>query len=321
MSLLGIDIGGTKLALGLADEAGRLLRRHRQPMSLSGVAERDLEALGAAIEVFLAEDDRLIRDPLRRIGASVPGPSDPERGVLINPPNLPGWQNVPIGGWLAERFGVEVRVENDANAAALAEAAFGAGRGVQDLIYLTMSTGVGGGVIVGGRLVRGAFGGGGEAGHMPLVPDGRPCACGLAGCLEAYVGGNAWRDHVRHVARPDGRIASLAGGREQITPEHVVQAAREEDGEARGLLDAWVEDLARGIAPLVMLLEPRRVILGTIAVAAGESLCFDPLRRRLADRLWPHQAARLEVVPAELGDELPERAGLAAALEGPLRTD
>jgi glucokinase len=315
VSLLGIDIGGTKLALALSDDAGRLHRSHRQPMPLSGDPSRDLETLAATLERFLASDGFVGDDPLRRIGASVPGPCDPERGVLINPPNLPGWHDVPIGPWLSDRFGAEARVENDANAAALAEAAFGAGRGVRDLVYLTMSTGVGSGVIAGGRLVRGAFGGGGEAGHMAIVPDGRRCACGLAGCLEAYVGGNAWRDHLREIARTEGRVAALAGGREAITPVHVVRAAKEGDAEALGFLDVWLDDLARGIASLVMLLEPRRVILGTIAVAAGEALCFSPLRDRLAVRLWSHQTERLEVVPAELGDALPERAGLAAALD------
>lgn len=314
MALLGIDIGGTKLALALGDDAGEPLRSERLPMALSGDPDRDLTAMAEAIERFLAAGPTGEGGPLRRIGAAVPGPADPARGVLINPPNLPNWHDVPIGPWLGERFGAPAAIENDANAAALAEARFGAGRGVDDLVYLTMSTGIGGGVIANGALVRGAFGAAGEAGHMALEPDGLPCACGLRGCFEAHCGGNAWRDRLRVEAAADGRMAELAGGRDAITPRQVVEAAREGDAEAGAAMAAWVRDLAKGIAPIVMLLEPRRIVLGTIAVAAGDALCFAPLRRELTTRLWPHQAERLEIVPAELGASLPERAGLAVAL-------
>ena len=314
MALLGIDIGGTKLALALGDADGEPLRAKRLPMSLSGDVDVDLATMGDAIEAFLGEGEGPPPDGLTAIGASVPGPSDPVRGILINPPNLPGWSEVPIGPWLAERFSVPATIDSDANAAALAEARFGAGRGIEDVVYLTMSTGVGAGVIAGGRIVRGAFGAAGEAGHMAIVPEGRRCACGLTGCFEAYCGGNAWRDRLRAAALADGRMAELAGGVDAISPVHAVAAAQEGDAEARGALAVWVEDLARGIAPIVMLVEPRRIVLGTIAVAAGEALCFAPLREALRGRLWDHQLEQLEIVPAELGEALPERAGLAVAL-------
>jgi len=318
MSQLGIDIGGTKIVLALGDEQGEPIRSTRAPMPLSGDWEADLRAVAALAETLLREatqDDISLRGALERIGVSVPGPIDADRGVLINPPNLTNWQDVPIGPWLAEKFGVETRIENDANAAALAEARFGAGRGVDDLVYLTMSTGVGAGVIAGGRLIAGSFGSAGEAGHMPIELGGRLCACGLSGCFEAYVGGNAWRERLRAELPIECRAVELAkGDRSAVTPEHLVSAAKQGDAVALAEFDRWLDDVVRGIVPIVMLLEPSRIILGTIAVAAGESLCFEPLRKKLARVLWPQQSARVEVVPAALGRALPERAGLAVAM-------
>lgn len=317
MAYLGIDIGGTKRALAVGDEAGEPIEASRSPMTLSGDWRRDLDDLIDEARRLLERPGSRKAGPLERIGVSVPGPADPLRGRLLNPPNLPGWHDVPIAAALEDAFDVEVRVENDANAAALAEHAFGAGRGVQDLVYLTMSTGVGGGVISDGRLLRGAFGGAGEPGHLPIEFPGRLCACGLSGCLEAYVGGNAWRDRLRQELPERGRIVELAGGRRQdVLPEHLVRAAREGDPRAQAEFARWLEDLARGLVAIVMLLEPERLVLGTIAVAAGEALCFAPLRERLADRLWPQQLERLEIVPAALGEALPQRAGLAVALRG-----
>lgn len=317
--LLGIDIGGTKVVLAVGDEEGRTLASRRRPMPLSGDWRADLDALVEEARGLLA-DTGVDDGALQRIGVSVPGPVDPAAGVLINPPNLPGWRDVPVGAHLREALDASTRIENDANAAALAEARFGAGQGVDDLVYLTMSTGVGGGVITGGRLVHGAFGAAGEPGHMPIVPNGRVCACGLRGCLEAYTGGNAWRDHLRGIAPTDSDAVARAGGDPSaLLPEHVVEAARAGDPWAVDVFGTWLDDLAQGIAVVVMLLEPQRIVLGTIAVAAGEALCFAPLRERLRTRLWPQQAERLEVVPAGLGRTLPERAGFAVALEPPAR--
>lgn len=317
MAFLGIDIGGTKLVIVVADHTGEPIVHIRRPMAQSGDWRSDLEALIADARVLLERARAQGAGPLEAIGASVPGPADPKRGLLINPPNLLGWSDVPIGAALRSAFDVPALIENDANAAALAESHFGAGQGVRDLLYLTMSTGVGGGLISDGRLIRGAFGGAGEVGHMPIEHPGQACACGLTGCLEAYVGGNAWRDRLQQIVPEQSRVLALAeGDRRQVGPEALIRAAREGDAFATAELDRWLDWLARGLVPLVMALDPERIVLGTIAVAAGRALCFDPLRERVVRRLWPHQAERLEIVPAALGDALPQRAGLAVALHG-----
>lgn len=312
MALLGFDIGGTKCVLVVADHTSRIFARSRIPMAFSGDWRVDLERLVESARALLREAP--LSGPLERVGVAAPGPVDLRSGVLLNPPNLPGWRDVPLRSVLAEAFGVPVQIENDANAAALAEHRFGAGRGVRDMVHLTMSTGVGGGVICNGELVRGASGFAGELGHLPIVRGGRRCACGLRGCLEAYVGGHAWARRLRRVAPQTSRVVQRAAAeRAPIGPEHLLAAARDGDAFARGELERWLDHLALGIVPLVMAFDPERIVLGTIAVAAGDALCFAPLRERVAARLWPHQAARLAIVPAELGDALPERAALAVA--------
>ncbi|MFP6656459.1 MAG: ROK family protein [Myxococcota bacterium] len=315
MLFLGIDIGGTKRVVVVGDQDGRLLGQVRRPMEKSAEFKAGLAHLIEDARGLLAECQQRTGDSLVRIGVSVPGPVDTQAGILLNPPNLPSWHQAAIGPALREAFGVEVRVENDANAAALAERSFGAGQGCQDIVYLTMSTGVGAGVIANGELLRGAFGAAGEAGHIRVETPGNRCRCGLLGCLEAYVGGHAWGLRLREVVPESSAVFERAGGnREAVRPEHLVAAAKAGDPFACQEFDRWLDYLARGIVPLMMLLEPERIILGTIAVAAGESLCFAPLRERVAAALWPQQAERLSIVPAALGDELPQRAGLAVAL-------
>ena len=317
MVYLGIDIGGTKRVVVVGDHNGKPLIHTRRAMEKSGDWRADLECLIDDGRSLLADWEKRTGEVLAGVGASVPGPADALRGILLNPPNLPSWHNAPIGPVLREAFGVEVRIDNDANAAALAEHAYGAGRGVEDMVYLTMSTGVGAGVIADGHLLKGAYGGAGEVGHLPVEFPGIACRCGLHGCLEAYVGGNAWRKRLCEIVPEDSDVLSRAGGdRDAIRPEHLVSAAREGDPFACGEFERWLDYLVRGIVALVMALEPERIVLGTIATAAGQALCFDPLRERVTAALWPHQAERLSIVPASLGEELPQRAGLAVALSG-----
>lgn len=314
MALLGIDIGGTKRVLVVGDHTARVYARSRVGMAFSGDWRRDLATIEAEARGLLREADAAGAGPLEAIGIGAPGPVDRSAGVLCNPPNLPGWRDVPLAAVLGEAFGVPVHVENDANAAALAEHRFGAGRGCDDLVFLTMSTGVGGGAISGGRLVTGANGFAAELGHVPIVPGGLRCKCGLRGCLEAYVGGQAWARRLRRVTPESSRVLALAlGDRKRIGSELLLAAAREGDAFARLELDRWLDLLARGLVPIVMAFDPARIVLGTIAVAAGEALCFEPLRARVAARLWSHQVERVAIVPAQLGERLPEQAALAVA--------
>ena len=186
--LLGIDVGATKLAFCLADAAGELVATRRAPWIPSGEAERDLDAITDGARALLTQTGVEPR-ALRAIGVCAPGPLDPAAGVVLGPPNLPGWHDVALGARLERAFGAPAALDNDANAQALAEWRVRAGRGVRSLVYLTLSTGVGAGLVLDGRTWRGTRGLGGEWGHVPVEWDGEACACGLRGCLEAYAGG------------------------------------------------------------------------------------------------------------------------------------
>jgi len=313
--LAGIGVGGTKIAFAAGDASGRLLATERRPTAGSGDGAADVRGLIADLRALLAANAIEARD-VDAIGISVPSPLDPERGVVLNPPNLPGWHEVPVRDLVADAFGVPVFLENDANAAALAEWHFGAARGFQHVAYLTMSTGVGGGLILGGRLHRGVMAGAGEVGHAPVEWDGEPCSCGLRGCLEAYVGGASWTRRLRRIAPLDSAVVARAGGRDAVKPEHVVEAARAGDAFALAEMERWNEYTARGLVSLVFTLAPQVIVLGTIATAAGEELAFAPIRARVRERVWPALVEGLAIVPAALGKQLPYHAAIGVAYEG-----
>jgi glucokinase len=309
--LLGIDLGGTKTAFALADDGGSLLRRETRPTALSGDARSDVTRIAEIARELIAGEG------LSGIGISAPGPIDMDAGVLMQPPNLTGWGAVPIRDWLAEDLGCPVRLENDANAAALAEWRYGAGRGLTDLVYLTMSTGIGAGLIFNGQLVRGQDGTAGELGHAPVEWNGAPCACGLRGCLEAYIGGAAWSKRLRADAPEASAVLALAqGDRSRITPRELVAAAGQGDAYALTEMERFNDYLARAIVHIAFAFAPQAVLLGTIVAAAGETLCLGPVRERVARHVWPHQAPYMQILPAELGDDLPYLAGICAAREG-----
>lgn len=315
--LVGIDIGGTKIATSVARRSGDVIARTRRPTGSLGEPRGDVAAIADGVRALLAEAGVGPAD-VAAVGVSAPGPLDPSGRRLLRPPNLPGWRDVPLGSWLEEALGVPVFVDNDANAAALAEWHFGAGRGYQDVVYLTMSTGVGGGLILGGRLYRGMGRAAGEVGHLRICwdADAARCGCGQRGCLEAYTGGAAWTLRLREQTPADSAAARLAGGREHVTPEHLVSAAHAGDAFANAEMQRWNAWLARGISVLGFVLAPQLVVLGTIAVAAGEALCFEPLRKAVRESLWDVIAEPMRIVGAQLGAELPDRAGLGVALEG-----
>lgn len=311
MTWLGIDLGGTKTALAVADAAGRVYARSRRPSELSGDPDRDVARLIADCRALLAEAG----EGVQGVGISAPGPIDPARGALVSPPNLPGWEDVPLRDAVAAALDLPVWLENDANAAALAEWRFGAGRGCQDMVYLTMSTGIGAGLVLGGRLHTGASGLSGELGHVPVEWDGVPCACGRRGCFEAHAGGAAWTARLRDEAPGSSRVVALAGARERVTPEHVVAAAREGDAYALAELERYNGWLVRALVTLVFLLAPQVIVLGTIPSAAGDTLCLDPVREAVRARVWPQLAAGLRIEPSALGERLPDLAGLCVALQ------
>jgi glucokinase len=313
--LLGIDLGGSKLAIAIAEPDGRLIAHETQSSPLSGDPEADILAIAAHAVDLVSRSGLHTRD-FDAAGLAVPGPIDHERGAILDPPNLAGWKDVPIRTRMSEILGLPVRIENDANAAALAEWRYGAGRGCNNLVYLTMSTGVGCGLILDGRLYRGHRGRASEFGHTCVEWEGEACACGRRGCLEAYLGGAAWTRRLREITPATSRVCALAGDRERVLPEHVVAAAGEGDAFALAEMERFNTYLARAIAALSFALAPEVVVLGTIPTAAGDALCFEPVRALVAAQVWPTLCDGLRILPSGLRDKLPYYAGVCAAIEG-----
>lgn len=280
---LGVDIGGTKIGVCLGDAPANILKRTRLTTAEFPSPEKVLAEVVRVASGWTL--DRVVQ-----VGVSCAGPLDASRGIVLSPPNLPGWDEVPVCRILQERLGKPVRLENDANAAALAEWQFGAGRGSQDMVFLTCSTGLGGGIIANGRLLRGYSGLAGEVGHLRLTDDG-PRAYGKSGSLEAWASGSGLAQQAGQPADEVGR-AALAGAPWAIA-----------------LVGRAGEMLGRGLAILCDVLDPEIIVCGTLALRLGD-LYLEPARRVLArEALCP-----CRVVPAALGDDLPEKAALAVAL-------
>lgn len=313
---LGIDLGGTKTAVCIADASGKLLRTERFPTHADIDAEHWRPRVAGALNRVLNESGLNISD-MRGIGAAVPGPMSVKEGLIIGPPNMPGWRNVPIREWLEDLVGRPVVINNDANAAALAEFRFGEFRGEPNLVYLTMSTGIGAGVIAGGKLVQGANDLGGEVGHVTLDPNGPPCPCGLRGCFERYCGGRSFLERVRErmAASPPGALHQLHGGdASRLLVTDVARAAEAGDAVAAELWNEYLERLAQGIGVVVMNFNPGAIVMGTIAIHLGERL-LRPLRDRLPRYAWEHALHVLRIAPSALGAQIGELGALALALE------
>lgn len=311
MLLLGVDVGGTKIASALGDGAGEVLESRSRPTGLSGDSRADLLRIADELRELVSSQGRSMEE-VAGVGVSLPGPLDLEAGRVLNPPNLPGWNQAPVRDTLSEALGLPVALDNDANAATLAEWRFGAGRGFQNVVFLTMSTGVGGGLVLGGRLHRGVASSAGEVGHMPIEWNGEPCACGLRGCLEAYIGGASWARRLARETPADSAVAELAGDASPH-PEHVVEAARSGDAFAVSEMQRFNRYLAQAIVQLTFVVAPEVFVLGTIARAAGDALCLDPVRRLVREHVWDFLADDLTIVAGELGPRLPELAGLGVA--------
>jgi glucokinase len=308
--VLGIDIGGSKTVIALGRASGELLAEQRLEGWTGGSWPEDLERLAGHARTFMHTQG--VARP-EAIGVCAPGPLDPVRGVVLDAPNLAGWVAVPLVERLQAALGAPVRLENDANAAALAEWRHGAGRGARNLIFVTMSTGIGAGLILDGRLYRGTHFLAGEIGHAPIRRTGRLHA-GLAGTLEAYAGGAALAQRIREdlVEGETSLIGELAAGDpSRISARLWVEAIRAGDRYARRLQRGFVEDVAQALAALVMTLDPDRIVLGTI-VQQNPDLFLEPIRERVHARVWAAQRD-VRIVAGELGDRLPAYAALCVA--------
>ena len=315
-SVLGLDIGGTKLAAGVATPEGRMLAEAR---IATDVADGPDAVIARLVDLArrVVSDAGLRPSDLASIGIGCGGPLDPWRGVVLNALNNPGWIDVPIVRRIEQELGRPAYLDNDANAAALGEHRFGAGRGTDHMVYLTISTGVGGGVIAGGRILRGENGNAAELGHISVNAHGRPCHCGSIGCVEAYASGTNIAVRAREALEATDEPSSLRRlDPASLTAADVVDAVGSGDALAREVWDETTTLIGAGIASVVHAFNPRLVVVGGGVANAG-GLLFGPVRRIVAERTMPWLHEVVSVVPAELGTRTGVLGAVAVALDGP----
>lgn len=314
---LAIDLGGTKTAVSVGDGSGAILAGERMPTE----AEKSPAVWRTRLDALIQETLRkagVTLPQITRVGLAVPGPMSVREGRVLAPPNMPAWRNVPVQAWVEELTGRPTSINNDANAAGLAEYLFGESRGVPDLVYLTMSTGIGAGVISGGQLVQGADDMGGEVGHMVLDPAGPPCPCGQRGCLEIFCGGRnlILAVQARLACTPSPLLVEESGGdTKNLTVSAIARAATRGDALATEFWQRFLDRLAQGVGIVVMTYNPRAIIMGTIAIHLGDLLLV-PLRERLACYAWPQALRHLTIRPSALGTRIGDLGALAVAIAG-----
>lgn len=307
--LAGVDIGGTKILTIIADGQGHILAEDRTATPSQEEPQAAVEVITASLKAAAAQANIAI-PALAGIGLAAAGACDVFRGIVTTSPNLPQWHNVPLARMVQERLGVLCFLENDASAAALGECAFGAGRDCQHMLFLTISTGVGGGIIIDRRLYRGTCGSAGEMGHMTVAAQGPPCKCGSRGCLEALVSGWALAQQAQELlarGQAPGLARLLAGA--EPTAAAIHQAALDGDTDALGLIQQAGRYLGIALASLVNIFNPQLIVIGGGLSNMGEML-LAPARQLVRERAFslPAEAARIEI--AHLG----QRAGALGAL-------
>jgi glucokinase len=301
---IGVDVGGTKVAAGLVNARGQIVASLRKPMSASGDAAAGLNSVTSAIDALLS-DNSIARDAVRGIGICAPGPLDPSSGVVINPPNLKCWRNFPLGAEISQRYGAAVKVDNDGNAAALAEFLWGAGRGYKTVFYACIGTGIGTGIVFDGRIYHGRTGAAAEGGHVSIDYRGPVCGCGKRGCIEILAAGPAIARRARaklsEQTPRDSALRDLAHGNvDAVTSEMVGEANVAGDPLAREVLRETVELLAVWLGNTVDFLEPDVMIIGG-GVAAMLRPFFDEFPERVAAHCVNSHSREIPLLAAHYG--------------------
>ena len=282
-NVMGVDIGGTKVAVGIVNDKGEIVAQGRRPMVANGTAEAALEAVSGAIDSLV--NTNAAQGGIQSIGICAPGPLDPRSGVVLNPPNLPCWRDFPLAEKIAGKYRVPVRVDNDANAAALAETRWGAARGYRYVFYTCIGTGIGTGIVLDGNIYHGKTGSAGEGGHVSIDYRGPVCGCGKRGCIEILAAGPAIGARARakfddNSSRQSAILELARGDVARITGELVGKAYAAGDPLAREILEETVALLTPWLGNIVDLLDPDVLVMGG-GVAAMLQPFFDDIRSRL----------------------------------------
>ncbi len=305
---IGVDLGGTKMLIALAGEGGEILQSRKLPTR----AEKGPERIFKDLVTGMTELFRVSPKEIEGLGFCMAGYYDRQRGIIIDSPNLPGWENYPVQQQISSLADIPVVIENDANAAAWGEFVYGAGKGKKNILLVTLGTGIGGALIIEGNLARGARGLAGEIGHIPLLPrEGPFCSCGKRGCLETLASGTAIAREGRALLQTGKKTAVrdvMKGA--TLQAGDVFEAARQGDRCALEIIDLAAWYLGQGLAIAVNLFNPEIVIVGGGMAGEGEIL-FDPLRHYFSKMIISPLSEEVTLVAAEMGEEAGVRGILA----------
>jgi len=296
---VGVDIGGTKVAAGLVDSNGEISAQVRAPMVSNSSADEGLNAVLSAIAQVIPRGT----DGVRGIGICAPGPLDPKTGVILNPPNVPCWRNFPLAESVQKRHSVPVKVDNDANAAALAETRWGSARGYRNVFYATIGTGIGTGIVFDGEIYHGRTGSAGEGGHVSIDYRGPLCRCGKPGCIEILASGTAIAQRARQelAAGAKSSMLELAGGDlAAVTGEIVGKASESGDLLAAKILGETTEMLALWLSNIIDLFDPEVIVIGGGAAALYRPF-FDKLRERIPQLTVNPRSCEVPIISAHYG--------------------
>ena len=308
--LVGIDIGGTKTAIVLSASVPDIVWREEFPTLPAQGPKHAVETIIALVRKAMQQ----AKDPVRAIGVSCGGPLDRDAGIIQSPPNLPTWKNVEIVRILREEFGLPCALENDANAGAIAEHRSGAGRGCRHMVFLTMGTGLGAGLILNGEIFHGASNMAGEIGHVRLTIDG-PMGYNKIGSVEGWASGGGMALHAAETIRKAqmaGEVTSLTNVLENLTERHIGEALVAGDAVAQRIIKTTGQKLGNACAILVDILNPERIVVGGLALRLGDAL-LQPARQRMHEEALEASSSICEIVPAALGERIGDVAALCIA--------
>ncbi len=297
---IGIDVGGTNVKIALVDDKGSILYSNSVPTRAEMGYEYTVNNIKQAIRDLMSETKVT---NIEGIGFDFPGQIDYKNGIVRLAPNIPGWVNIPIAKIIEDEFKIPTRIDNDVHCAALGELNFGAGKGCENFICMTVGTGIGSGIVINGKLVRGASNAAGELGHIKLqMHEGPLCGCGDHGCLEAFASGPSIVAMAEEyiLGGKSTKFRELASGGE-ITPFIVAEAAKQGDPVARRIFARIGEYIGFGLSSVVNLLNPEKIIIGGGVADAGDIL-LDPIKETIKKRAMVVAGSAVEIVPAKLGN-------------------
>lgn len=307
--VIGVDLGGTKISCALSDLEGRVVAQTTIPTLAHEGEEPVLGRIIKSIEMVL-EEGKVPVNELKAIGIGSPGPLDAKKGVIVTTPNLP-FKNFQLVQPIEEKFSIPTYLDNDANVAAIAEFMFGAGKGTENMVYITVSTGVGGGAILNGKIYRGSTTNALEVGHTTVFPGGPRCGCGNLGCLEAVSSGTAIGKRANEAV--NSKVETSLRDHDTVTSYEVFKEAEKGDVVSKKILDEAFTYLGIGVANIIASFDPDKVIIGG-GVSKGGDILFETVQKVVNERCFKSMAEYCKIVPAGLGTDAGVLGAVALAI-------